>query len=102
MLEYLYKGRRVAGELVLIGQGEDAEIRLPNRGPFEDDRLAVIREVCGHPCLIRIDPDASIQVDGVTVKGFLSLQEGSVVTIDGEEIRCVRAQADEGNSSVKK
>ena len=102
MLEYLYKGQRTAGELVLIGQGEDAEIRLPNRGPFEDDRLAVIREVCGHPCLIRIDPDASIQVDGVTVKGFLSLQEGSVITIDGEEIRCVRAQADEGNSSVKK
>ena len=40
MLEYLYKGRRISGERVIIGQGDDAEIRLPNRGPFEDGRLA--------------------------------------------------------------
>lgn len=101
MLEYLYKGKRITGELVLIGQGEDAEIRIPNRGPYEDVRLAVIREVCGHPCLIRIDADASIQVDGERVKAFLPLKEGSVISVDGEEIRCVRARGGEDGSGVK-
>ena len=102
MLEYLYKGRRISGEMVIIGQGEDAEIRLPNRGPFEDGRLAIIREVGGHSCLIRIDADASIQVDGEQVKGFLPLKEGAVVSIDGEEIHCVRAQAGTENALMKR
>lgn len=102
MLEYLYKGRRVSGEMVIIGQGEDAEIRLPNRGPFEDDRLAVIREAGGHPFLIRIDADASIQVDGEQVKGFLPLKEGAVVSIDGEEIHCLRAQAGMENTRMRR
>ena len=102
MLEYLYKGRRISGERVIIGQGDDAEIRLPNRGPFEDGRLAIIREVGGHSCLIRIDADASIQVDGEQVKGFLPLKEGAVVSIDGEEIHCVRAQAGTENALMKR
>jgi hypothetical protein len=102
MLEYLYKGRRISGERVIIGQGDDAEIRLPNRGPFEDGRLAVIREVGGHPCLIRIDADASIQVDGEQVKGFLPLKEGAVVSIDGEDIHCIRAQAGTENALMKR
>ena len=101
MLEYLYNGRRISGELVLIGQGGDAEIRLPNPGPYEDARLAVIREVCGHPCLIRIDADASIQVDGERVKAFLPLRDGSVISVDGEEIRCVRARSGEEGTHVK-
>ena len=78
MLEYLYRGRRISGELVLIGQGGDAEIRIPNKGPYEDARLAVIREVGGHPCLIRLDADASIEVDGVRVNAFLPLRDGAV------------------------
>lgn len=102
MLEYLYKGRRFSGQLVIIGQGGDAEIRLPNRGPFEDTRLAVIREVGGHACLIRIDADASIQVDGEQVKGFLPLKEGSVISIGEEEIRCFRPQAGVENASMRK
>ena len=102
MLEYLYRGRRISGELIIIGQGEDAEIRIPNKGQFEDVRLAVIREICGHPCLIRLDTDASILVDGARVEGFLSLREGTVISIDGEEIRCVHSRTDEENSLVKK
>lgn len=102
MLEYLYNGRRFSGELVVIGQGGDAEIRIPNHGPYEDARLAVIRDVCGHPCLIRVDSDASIQVDGERVNGFLPLKEGSVVLVDGEEIRCIRARAGEVDPLVKK
>lgn len=102
MLEYLYRGRRISGELVLIGQGGDAEIRIPNKGPYEDARLAVIREVGGHPCLIRLDADASIEVDGVRVNAFLPLRDGAVVSIDGEEIRCVQARGGAENPTVQK
>lgn len=102
MLELVYGGRRFAGDTVLIGQGGDAEVRLPNPGVYEDERLALVRLVDGRPCLLVLTETEAVSVNGRPVPVFCFLQEGDMVQIGTEQIRCRRAEgADNGVLSRK-
>ena len=91
MTEFLYKGNHFSGDGILIGQGEDAEIRIPNKGLYKDQFLAIIRQVDDGPCLIRLDRETDISVNGNPVQAFSQLQEGDLIEIGGETIRCRKA-----------
>ncbi len=91
MTEFLYKGSHFSGDGILIGQGEDAEIRIPNKGLYKDQLLAIIRQVNGFPYLIRLEKETAISVNGNPVQAFSQLQEGDLIEIGGETIRCRKA-----------
>lgn len=91
MLDLLYNGRRYAADPLLIGQGNDALLRLPNASSYEDERLALVREVDGRACLLVLSSAETLSVNGTPVPSFCYLQEGDVLQIGQEQIRCVRA-----------
>lgn len=93
MPEFLYKGGHFSGDGILIGQGEDAEIRIPNKGLYKDRLLAVIRQVEGVACLIRLDGETALSVNGKPVQAFAPLREGDIIEVDGETVRCRKADA---------
>ena len=92
MLEWVYGGRRYSGDSILVGQGGDAEIRLPNRGVYEDERLALLRIVDQKPCLLVLSDAEPISVNGKAVSGFCFLEAGDVIQACGETIRCRKAE----------
>ena len=91
MLEYIYRGKRLEGEDILVGQGEDADIRLPNTGLYKDQAIAVVRISGGTHFLIRLSPQFDIRVNGQQMGAFTPLNASDVIMVEGETIRCKNA-----------
>lgn len=93
MIDLLYAGRRFPADHLLIGQGSDADIRIPNASAFEDERIALVCQVENRPCLLVLGPAEPVSVSGTAVPSFCFLKEGDVVQVGAEEIRCVRSES---------
>lgn len=93
MIDLLYAGRRYAADHLLIGQGTDADIRIPNESAYEDERIALVCLVEDRPCLLVLGQAEPVTVSGTAVASFCFLKEGDVVQVGTEEIRCVRSDS---------